>query len=550
MKQWVSRLRAKAPTGVALFLLITVVVANLILPLLTLLAKSVEYEPFYQGFADILGSNSTRTALVNSCWVTLAAACLAVSVAFFYAYVVEIKLDQKFRRIFRFLAILPMLVPSITHGVVIVYLFGQRGIFTRLFSIQLPIYGPLGIVLGSFFYAFPAAFLILSQAFAHMDGRYFETADVLGASHSRRFLDIILPIMKYALFSAFTVCFTMIFTDYGIPISVGGTFTILPVLFYKNVIGLLDFSRGAIYSTLLLLPAAVVYAVDVLYFSRKQVHSSQNPRPCPPGTFHVLQKIAFALLTAVVIIPILIIAVVPFIEAWPYNLQVTLRHFQRIISMGALGKLVQNSVLIALASGIGGSLLAFIAGYIYVRDKKGLLPLKKLTHGLYLTSLAIPGLALGLAYALFFRRMPIYNTAWIIILCNIVHYFGSPYMMVISHFKLLNPNLEAICQTLGGNWWNILVDVILPNSKQMILDVFVYFFTNSMITLSAVSMLYTAHTKTLAVQLTAYSDQGTWESAIAVSLVILVINVVMKLLQLHRMEKQHSVLSAHSQELV
>ena len=41
---------------------------------------------------------------------------------------------------------------------------------------------------------------------------------------------------------------------------------------------------------------------------------------------------------------------------------------------------------------------------------------------------------------------------------------------------------------------------------------------------------------TLALQITAYNDQGTWESAVAVSLVILLINVLMKLLQGRRLE--------------
>ena len=65
----------------------------------------------------------------------------------------------------------------------------------------------------------------------------------------------------------------------------------------------------------------------------------------------------------------------------------------------------------------------------------------------------------------------------------------------------------------------------------MLRDVFVYFFTNTMITISAVSLLYHTKTMTLALQITAYNDQGMWESAVAVSLVILLINIVAKLAQ-------------------
>lgn len=536
----ISKKLDRSTALLTLVLLIAVICVNLIIPLATLLVKSVDYQPFYQGFVQTLTSKTTQEALVNSLTVTLASCLLSITGAFFFAYIVELKLSHRMKRLFRFLAILPMLVPSITHGLVIVYLFGKMGIVTRLTGVQLPIYGPLGIILGSFFYAFPMAFLVLSQAFANLDGRLFESAVILGARPARRFRDVVLPMMKYAAFSAFAVCFTMIFTDYGIPLSVGGTYSILPLLFYKNVIGMLDFSKGAIYSTILLIPAVAVYLADILYFSRKQAHSTHNIRPVDSGRFHPVQKILFAIITAWLVVPVLIVCVVPFIQGWPYDLTLTLSHFQRIITVGNLGRLVGNSVLMSLLTGILGTALAFTAGYMYVRNRSGFRPIKVVTHGLYMASLAIPGLALGLAYALFFRGTPLYNTLAILVIVNTIHFFGSPYMMVISHFKLLNPNLEAICRTLGGNRFNVLFDVIIPNSRKMLLDVFIYFFTNSMVTISAVSLLYRSSTMTLALQITAYSDQGTWESAVAISLVILAINTIMKLWQNFRLERVYT----------
>ena len=150
-----SNVWRRRTSTLCLILLILIVCTNLIVPMLTLLGKSVDFSPFYAGFAEVLGSSITKQALRNSCVVTVVASLLAVCMAFFFAYVVELKVTAKRRPLFRFLAILPMLVPSITHGLVIVYLFGKMGIVTRLTGIQLPIYGPLGIIMGSFFYAFP-----------------------------------------------------------------------------------------------------------------------------------------------------------------------------------------------------------------------------------------------------------------------------------------------------------------------------------------------------------------------------------------------------------
>ena len=526
-----TRLYNKSGTLLVIFLLLGFVLFNLVLPMLALLQKAVDFKPSYAGFVRELTNNTTQQAILNSMWVTFIASAAAVVFAFFFAYVIQFKLEKRQQKFFRFFAILPMLLPSITYGIVIIFLFGKAGIFTRLLGFQLPIYGPLGIIMGSFFYAFPTAFLLLSQAFANIDARHLEAAITIGAKPFPRFRDIVLPIVKYAVFSSFAVCFTMIFTDYGISISVGGNFPTIPLLFYRRVIGLMDFSRGAIFSAFILVPAITVYLLDIMYFSRKQANSSQNIRPVPISRMNGFQKAGFGFIIIVISVPLIVVCVAPFIKGWPYDPTFTFDHFRHMLRGGKLGQLIWNSVSISFMSGLLGMALAFTAGYIYVRSKNACGVLKKLTHGLYMISLAIPGLALGLGFALFFKGGPIYNTAVILVFVNVIHFIGSPYMMVVSHFKLLNPKLEDICRSLGGKWYHIVKDVIIPNSRRVLLDVFVYIFTNSMITISAVSMLFSSKTMLLSLQITNYNNQGARESAIAVSLLIFIINAALKLWQ-------------------
>lgn len=520
-----------------LVLLLAVIVINLILPLIALMGKAFDFSPVWQGFANAFSGKSARTALKNSILVTSCATLLAVTAAYFYAYIVEFKLKGRVRRSFRVISVLPMLVPSITHGIVIVYLFGNMGLFTRLFGVNINIYGPIGIIMGSFFYAFPTAFLVFSQAFISLDGGMFDSARVLGVKPFRRFADITMPMTKYAVFSALTVCFTMIFTDYGVPLSVGGTYPIIPILFYKNVVGLLDFSGGAVYSVVLLTPAVIVYFLDILWFSRRQASTKVTTR-LDTGNFHAVQKVIFAFLTFASLLCILVIVLVPFVNNWPYDISPTLKYFAAISRNGKLLRLLGTSLLVAFCTGITGTILSFGMGYIYVRDKNAPDKFKKLVHALYTATLAIPGLALGLAFALFFKGTFIYNTAAILIIVNVIHFFGSPYMMTISHFKLMDPNLEDICKSIGASPVRTLFDVIIPSSKRLLTDVFTYFFTNSMITISAVSMLYTAKTMTMAVQITAFNDQGALENAVAVSLVIFIVNVLVKIRQNRGLESR------------
>ena len=65
--------------------------------------------------------------------------------------------------------------------------------------------------------------------------------------------------MKKPLLSSIFAVFTLVFTDYGVPLAVGGKFITLPVFLYKEVIGLLDFSRGTMIGLFLLIPAFVSF---------------------------------------------------------------------------------------------------------------------------------------------------------------------------------------------------------------------------------------------------------------------------------------------------
>ncbi|MBO7079914.1 MAG: phosphonate ABC transporter permease, partial [Bacilli bacterium] len=47
-----------------------------------------------------------------------------------------------------------------------------------------------------------------------------------------------------------------------------------------------------------------------------------------------------------------------------------------------------------------------------------------------IVSLAVPGLVLGLAYVIVFKKSFIYGTIAILIMVNTVHFFASPYLML------------------------------------------------------------------------------------------------------------------------
>ena len=115
-----------------------------------------------------------------------------------------------------------------------------------------------------------------------------------------------------------------------------------------------------------------------------------------------------------------------------------------------------------------------------------------------------------------------------IFLVNSMHFFASPYLMAYNTFGKTNENLEDVGATMGISRWGIIKDVLLPQSTGTILEMMSYFFVNCMMTISAVSFLATVNTKPLALMITQFEGQMQLECAAFVSLIILVVNVLMK----------------------
>ena len=153
-----------------------------------------------------------------------------------------------------------------------------------------------------------------------------------------------------------------------------------------------------------------------------------------------------------------------------------------------------------------------------------------------MTSLAIPGIVLGLAYVLAFKTSIIYGTLVILIINSLMHFFASPYLMMYNSLGKMNQNLEAVGFTLGISRMRMILDVIAPQIKSTFLEVFSYFFVNSMMTISAVSFLFNYKTKPISLMIGQFEAQMNLECASIVSLVILIVNLILKLV-IHLLKK-------------
>lgn len=152
-----------------------------------------------------------------------------------------------------------------------------------------------------------------------------------------------------------------------------------------------------------------------------------------------------------------------------------------------------NSLMVALLTAVIGTLISYGAALITARSS--ISPKwKNIVEGIALVTNTIPGMVLGLAYLFAFSGSFLQNTFAILIICNMVHFFSTPYLMMKSSLAKMNASWETTAMLMGDTWTKTVVRVVTPNALSTLLEVFSYYFVNAMVTISAVIFLAGART--------------------------------------------------------
>lgn len=501
---------------VALFFLVAA-----ILPLCLLLASLADASSW-----EVFTTAQFLPACFNSVTISLIAMAISLVAATAVSWALCCT-SIRGKGVFAVLLTLPMLIPSLAIGMGLVFLLGSNGLLTNFFGFASSIYGYWGIVLGAVIYSFPSAFLLIYDVLRNEDVSAYEAADVLGIPKRSQFFGITLPYLKKPLISAAFATFTLVVTDYGVPLMVGGKTMTLPVLMYQEVIGLLNFNTGAALGFLLLIPAVVAFVVDMLNASAPKLGFITKRRTVKPSPGRDALGYGIVIVQSVVVIlPVAVFALVSFVKKYPLDMGFTLANVGRCLNL-SVDAYWCNSLTIAFVTAILGTVLAYLAGYLTARVGGRS---ARLMHLACITTLAIPGIVLGLSYVFAFKGVALYGTLAILVLVNTIHFFASPYLMAYNALGKVNGNLEAVGLTLGVSRWRILADVVVPQTVGTLVEMFSFFFVNCMVTISAVAFLATTIDMPLALLITDFDAQRLTECAAFVSLLILLTNLAFKAL--------------------
>ena len=476
-------------------------------------------------YAREFASPKFSRVLVNSINVSVTTTAITVVLAYAFAYALR-RTTMPLRRTCGAIALLPLYAPSLVQALGILFLFGRNGIVNRTFGLGIDIYGFWGIVIADVLYSFPHAYLILSAALAVADARLYESAQMLGAGPLRMFRTITLASTRYGIVAATFVVFTIVITDFGNPMVIGGDYGVLATEIYNQVAGQGRMELGAVIGVVLLVPAAIAVAVEQLV--TRQHHAVISERSTPlrilPDAVRDRMALAYALLVCTMIAGVVAIVVIAsFVQLWPYNMQLSLRHYRFDVQNGIAP--LWTSILVSLMAAGIGVFATVAAGCV----SRWLRPLHaKLLYFLSVLPAAVPGMVLGLGYLLAFNSpgQPLewlYGTLLILALCNVYHYHAQGYLIATTSVSQVSRVFDETSMCLGAGTMRTLRAVILPLIAPAAASIAVFFFVRSMVTLSAVIFLVTPSTQLAAVSVLLLDDSGQQNQAAAFSTCIMAV---------------------------
>lgn len=539
------------------FILIFLIVA-IVFPLGLLLTKSFENNSGefigLSNFKEYFSNKNLLISLKNTFTISIASSVISLVLAFIYAYGVQ-RTTIRFKNIFKYIALMPLFAPTMMHGISLVYLFGRKGAVTTGFFDKLPqlafdinLYGATGIIIAEVLYIFPQIFLVLNIALSTTDYRLYEAADMLGTSNFRKFFTITLPNMKYEMISSFIIAFILSFTDFGAPKVVGGNFSVLATDVYIKVVGQNNMSMGAVVSIILLIPSVVAFFIDQKIQKKQGVVLNAKSIPYTAKE-NKARDIFFYIYTILICLFIISIFVTIFVSAfsklWPYDLSFSFNNFKFYDYNGGIEIFFKNSFILAVLSGIFGTFMTFMSAYLIEKKEKKTIK-DKVIYFLSLVPLALPGMVIGISYIFFFNKSyftipflnisimnpfnSLYKTIWIMVLANVIHFYSISFLTANTALKKLDKEFERVSLSMGIPWYKTFSNVTFPMCLESILEIFFYYFVNSMVTISALVFLYTSSLNLLSIAVINLDDTGEIAKASAMSIVILLTNIIIKII--------------------
>lgn len=165
---------------------------------------------------------------LTSFWISIRVATMSTIIVMILGILVSKWLYHRKKRwvkIVESFILLPIALPPTVMGFILLIVFSPRGIIGQFFNniLHLPVVFTLtGAVIASVIVSFPLMYQHTIQGFNSIDKRMLDTARTMGASESKIFYRIVLPLSKRYILSGIVMSFARAIGEFGATLMVAG----------------------------------------------------------------------------------------------------------------------------------------------------------------------------------------------------------------------------------------------------------------------------------------------------------------------------------------
>lgn len=161
-------------------------------------------------------------------WISLKVAVISTIIVTLIGVVISKWLYRRhgiIARILESIIVLPIVLPPTVMGFILLIVFSPRSYIGAFFAnvLHLPVVFTLtGAVIASVIVSFPLMYQHTVQGFLSIDHKMLNTARTMGASESKIFFKLILPLSKRAILSGVMMSFARAIGEFGATLMVAG----------------------------------------------------------------------------------------------------------------------------------------------------------------------------------------------------------------------------------------------------------------------------------------------------------------------------------------
>jgi iron(III) transport system permease protein len=512
--------------------------ALVVYPLVQVFLPALFHEGQFGGaaFRRIFALPYYRNVLANTLVLAGAVACLGTLMGFAYAFVV-IRVAIPRPGLFHLLALLPTISPPFIFGLSIIMLLGRRGLVTHgLLGLTTgALYGLPGLVIAQLLGFFPFAYLLLRNLLLGLDPALEEAAVTLGAGRWQVFRTVTLPILTAGIASAFLLLFIYSLTDLGNPLVIGGDYTVMASQIYLAVIGQYNLPLGTALAVLLLVPSTLLFLAQK-GLERRSTFATITGRPSGPAPrladgWAVFLGVAFCSLVVMAILAVYLTMLGGAVtRLWGVDYQPTLKHFQAIFGTFSLGfKTLRDTILLASVASVLAGGVGVVLGYLVVRTR---FPGRTAMDFLATLPMAVPGIVIGIGFAIAFNRPPLLlsGTAAIIVLIFAVRTMPYGLRSAVAAVGQIERSIDEASFVSGATRAQTFRRVVFPLVRRAFVAGLIYNFTRNITSLSAVIFVVSPRWNLVTAAMLAEVDAGRISGAAAFGVFLVVLVLVLNAL--------------------